>query len=231
MNPIPLRARALVPYAIGLLLSMLWLGDVSAQEPAKPAEKPPEPKAAPPPPRESPPSEGVPQDAKPDAKPDAKQPDQPVKPEAGKVVVSPILTAKLALMADPRVFPYDINVETNGDALILKGKVPSEAHKTAAAEIVHSLAKSVKNDLEVVKDLERDITRNRDEAITHYVKERFSKSKTLEKADFGVKTEDGVVALTGKTRFQVIVLEAAEAARHVPGVKAVKADGVRLESE
>lgn len=227
MNPIPLRARALVPYAIGLLLSILWLGDVSAQDPAKPAEKPPEPKAAPPPPRESPPSEGGPQDAK----PEAKQPDQPAKPEAGKVVVSPTLTAKLALMADPRVFPYDINVEINGDALILKGKVPSEAHKTAAAEVVQSLAKSVKNDLEVVKDLERDITRKRDEAITHYVKERFSKSKTLEKAGFGVKTEDGVVALTGKTRFQVIVLEAAEAARHVPGVKAVKADGVRLESE
>lgn len=43
-----------------------------------------------------------------------------------------------------------------------------------------------------------------------------------------MKTEDGVVTLTGSTRFQVIVLEAAQAARQVPGVKAVNTDQVRL---
>jgi hyperosmotically inducible protein len=51
----------------------------------------------------------------------------------------------------------------------------------------------------------------------------------LEKAHFDVKTEDGVVTLTGKTRFQVIALEAAETARQVPGVRAVHTDGIQTE--
>jgi hyperosmotically inducible protein len=50
-------------------------------------------------------------------------------------------------------------------------------------------------------------------------------------ANFDVKTEQGVVSLSGTVRFQVIVLEAAEAARQVPGVKAVRTDKVRIESE
>jgi hyperosmotically inducible protein len=200
-------------YAIGLLLAALWIGDAAAQ-PTKPGN---ESKPGPPASRQTPaPQESTPQEPK---------------PEAGKVVTSPILTAKLALMADPRVFPYEINVEMNGDTLTLKGKVASDAQRQAAAEVVQSLAKVVKNELEVSKDADRERSQKQDEAITHYVKDRFSKSKTLETANFGVKTEDGIVTLSGKTRFQVIVLEAAEAARQVPGVKAVKSDGIRLESD
>jgi hyperosmotically inducible protein len=60
------------------------------------------------------------------------------------------------------------------------------------------------------------------------VRDRFEKSKTLQSVKFDVKTEDGVVTLSGTTRFQVIVLEAAQAARQIPGVKAVNTDGVRL---
>jgi hyperosmotically inducible protein len=63
------------------------------------------------------------------------------------------------------------------------------------------------------------------------VKERFAKSATLKAAAFEVKTEGGVVTLGGSVRFQVFILEAAEAARQVPGVKAVKTDKVRIESE
>jgi hyperosmotically inducible protein len=201
-------------YAIGLLLAALWIGDAAAQ-PTKPPGN--ESKPGPPATRQAPaPQESTPQEPK---------------PEAGKVVTSPILTAKLALMADPRVFPYDINVEMNGDTLILKGKVASDAQRQAAAEVVQSLAKVVKNELEVSKEADRERSQKQDETITHYVKDRFSKSKTLETANFGVKTEDGIVTLSGKTRFQVIVLEAAEAARLVPGVKAVKSDGIRLESD
>jgi hyperosmotically inducible protein len=204
-----------VSYAIGLLLAALWMIEAAAQ----PATKPPgsDPKPGPPAAREGTAGQET--------------PPQETKPEPSKVVTSPILTAKLALMADPRLFPYDLNVEMNGDTLTLKGKVPSDAQRQAAAEVVRSLAKTVKNALEVSKEADRERTQKQDEAITQYVKERFSKSKTLETANFGVKTEDGVVSLSGKTRFQVIVLEAAEAARQVPGVKAVKSDGIRLESE
>ena len=163
----------------------------------------------------------------PEAKaPEAKPPDPP------KVAGTPILAIKLALMADPRLFPYEINVDMNGDAVVLTGKVGTEADKAAATEIVQALegVKSITNNLEIVKDLPHTLARKKDEIITQYVKERFGKSKTLDTAHFDIKTEDGIVSLSGKTKFLVIALEAAEAARNVPGVKAVKSEGIRVEA-
>jgi len=43
-----------------------------------------------------------------------------------------------------------------------------------------------------------------------------------------VTCQNGIVSLKGETRFQVIALEAAQAARQVPGVKAVNTAGVHL---
>jgi len=150
-----------------------------------------------------------------------------------KAVSSLILTVKLALLGDPRLFPYEIEVETGSDEVTLTGKVSSEAEKAAAADIASTVptVKSVSNKLEVVKELLEVITHKQDDIITRHVKERFSKSATVTAANFDVKTEQGVVSLSGAVRFQVIILEAAEAARQVPGVKAVKTDKVRIESE
>ena len=50
-----------------------------------------------------------------------------------------MVTAKLALMADPRLFPYDIEVDTKDKDLVLLGKVVSESDKRAATEIVRCL--------------------------------------------------------------------------------------------
>ena len=91
--------------------------------------------------------------------------------------------------------------------------------------------KYVSNKLEVVKELPEIIARKQDDFITRQVKDRFAKSATLTAANFDVKTEQGVVSLSGTVRFQVIVLEAAEASRLVPGVKAVRTDKVRIDSE
>jgi osmotically-inducible protein OsmY len=150
-----------------------------------------------------------------------------------KAVSSLILTVKLALLGDPRLFPYEIEVEAGSDEVTLAGKVSSEAEKAAAAEIAGMVptVKSVSNKLEVVKELSEVIAHKQDEIITRHVKERFTKSATVTAANFDVKTEQGVVSLSGAVRFQVIVLEAVEAARQVPGVKAVKTDKVRIESE
>ena len=150
-----------------------------------------------------------------------------------KTVTSVILTVKLALMEDPRLFPYEIEVEAGSDEVTLSGKVSTEAEKAAAAKIANSVptVKSVSNKLEVVKDLQDVIKHKQDEFITRHVKELFAKSATVTAANFDVKTEQGVVLLSGTVRFQVIVLEAAEAARQVPGVKAVKTDKVKIESE
>ena len=150
-----------------------------------------------------------------------------------KVVSSLILTVKLALLGDPRLFPYEIEVEAGSDEVTLVGKVSTEAEKAAAAEIASMVptVKSVSNKLEVVKELLEVITHKQDDIITRHVKERFAKSATVTAANFDVKTEQGMVSLSGAVRFQVIVLEAVEAARQVPGVKAVKTDKVRIESE
>ena len=150
-----------------------------------------------------------------------------------KGVSSLILTVKLALLGDPRLFPYEIDVETGSDEVRLAGKVSTEAEKTAAAEIASTVptVKSVSNKLEVVKELPEIIAHKQDDIITRHVKERFTKSATVTAANFDVKTEQGVVSLSGAVRFQVIVLEAVEAAKQVPGVRAVKTDKVRIESE
>jgi osmotically-inducible protein OsmY len=150
-----------------------------------------------------------------------------------KAVSSLILTVKLALLGDSRLFPYEIEVEAGSDEVTLTGKVSNEAEKAAAADIASTVptVKSVSNKLEVVKELLEVITHKQDDTITRHIKERFAKSATVTAANFDVKTEQGVVSLGGAVRFQVIVLEAVEAAKQVPGVKAVKTDRVRIESE
>jgi hyperosmotically inducible protein len=91
--------------------------------------------------------------------------------------------------------------------------------------------KSVVNKLDVDKGLGQALGKKQDEIISTLVKDRFAKSATLKAANFEVKTEEGVVSISGAVRFQVLALEAAESARLVPGVKAVKTDRVRLEGE
>jgi hyperosmotically inducible periplasmic protein len=143
---------------------------------------------------------------------------------------SSMVTAKLALMADSRLFPYDIEVDTKDKDLVLLGKVASDNEKRVATDIVRCLdgVHAVENRLKVEPDASHSLVVERDKIITNLVKERFEKSKTLQAVKFDVKTEEGIVTLTGATRFQVIILEAAQAARQVPGVKAVNTDAVRL---
>jgi hyperosmotically inducible protein len=150
-----------------------------------------------------------------------------------KPLGSLILTVKLALLADARLFRYDIEVGEDGQNIALGGRVSSEEEKTAATEIARAVSdgKTVVNKLDVDKALVHALGKKQDEIISTLVKDRFAKSATLKAANFEVKTEEGVVSISGAVRFQVLALEAAEAARWVPGVRAVKTDRVRLGSE
>lgn len=209
-------------------------GPASKTAEPQPQDSPKESKTQPPQPPEPKTSDSKTQEPKGQDAVPPKPKDQDLKPQesVGKPGRSLILTVKLTLMADPRLFPYEIEVDLNGREAVLSGTVASEEEKQTATEIAQHVdgIKSVVNKLKVVKELPQALSRKRDETITQYVKERFKKSKTLEAAGFDVKTEDGVVSLSGRTRFQVIVLEAAEAARQTPGVKAVRTDGVRVET-
>lgn len=165
----------------------------------------------------------------PSAEPDGKERE----PVARKSLGSLILSVKLALMGDPRLFHYEIEVGDDQQTVTLTGRVSTEEEKAAATEVAQAVpgVKAVVNKLSVEKDLAKTLLRKQDEILTGLIKERFSKSATLKAANFEVKTEDGVVQLNGSVRFQVIALEAAEAARQVPGVRAVNTEKIRLEGE
>lgn len=165
----------------------------------------------------------------PPAESESKEKDSLVKRPLGSL----ILTVKLALMGDPRLFRYEIEVGDDQQTVTLAGRVSTDEEKTAATEIAQAVSgvKTVVNKLAVEKDLAKTLLKKQDEALTILIKERFSKSATLKAANFEVKTEDGVVQLNGTVRFQVIALEAAETARQVPGVRAVNTEKIRLEGE
>jgi hyperosmotically inducible protein len=165
----------------------------------------------------------------PPAEPESKEKDSIVKKPLGSL----ILSVKLALMGDSRLFRYEIEVGDDQQTVTLTGRVSTEEEKTAATEVAQAVpgVKTVVNKLAVEKDLAKTLLKKQDEILTNLIKERFSKSATLKAANFEVKTEDGVVQLQGAVRFQVIALEAAEAARQVPGVRAVNTERIRLEGE
>ena len=162
-------------------------------------------------------------------------PDREVKEKeaAKKPIGSLILTVKLALLADAQLVHYEVEVEEDQQTITLAGRVSSEEEKAVAAEVARSVPgiKAVVNKLEVEKGLALALAKKQDDSITALIKERFAKSATLKAANFEVKTEEGIVSLSGAVRFQVIALEAAEAARQVPGVRAVKTEKIRLEGE
>jgi osmotically-inducible protein OsmY len=152
---------------------------------------------------------------------------------AKKPVGSLILSVKLALMGDLRLFHYEIEVEDDKQVVTLTGRVSNDDEKVAAMEVAQTVSgvKTVTNKLVVEKDLAKTLLKKQDEILTLLIKERFAKSATLKSANFDVKTEEGIVQLNGTVRFQVIALEAAEAARQVPGVRAVNTEKIRLEGE
>jgi hyperosmotically inducible protein len=166
------------------------------------------------------------------AKPVEKAATEETKPEepAKKPVTSLNLAIKLALMADPQLFPLDIEVEMDKGKAILTGSVPTEDDKSKVAEIAGKIdgVDAVVNKVSVTPTLKDKLAKKQDESIAHVVRDRLSRSETLKAVGFDVKSENGIVYLSGKTRFQVIALEAAEAARQVPGVRAVDTAGVQL---
>lgn len=160
------------------------------------------------------------------AKAEEAKPEEPSK----KPVTSLNLAIKLALMADPQLFPLDIEVEMDKGKATLTGSVPTDEEKAKVGEIAGKVdgVETVANKLTVTPALKDKLAKKQDESIAHVVRDRLSRSETLKAVGFDVKSENGIVYLSGKTRFQVIALEAAEAARQVPGVRAVDTAGVQL---
>jgi hyperosmotically inducible periplasmic protein len=130
--------------------------------------------------------------------------------------------AKIALFADERVKGTQVSVDTKNGVVHLRGKVDSDESKAAAAAIATGIdgAKSVKNDLQVVSPTARKAVDANDKDITKAVESRMSKDANLKKLD--VRTDGGVVTLTGEVSSIMVAAKASEQARMVSGVKSVK---------
>jgi hyperosmotically inducible protein len=228
--------RVLLLYILSFSTCYPWLLDAVAaeqEEKEKAEEKPSSRPQNAEPPQSAP--DSLPPPPKLSTEPKPQPPDREVKEKepVKKPRGSLILSVKLAFMADPRLFRYEIEAEEDQQVITLIGRVSNEEEKTAATEVARAVqgVKTVTNKLAVEKELAKALMKKQDDILTTMIKERFAKSATLKAANFEVKTEDGVVFLSGTVRFQVIALEAAETARQVPGVRAVKTEKIRLEGE
>jgi hyperosmotically inducible periplasmic protein len=138
------------------------------------------------------------------------------------------LTAKtkIALFADDRVKGSEINVVTNARVVHLRGKVDSREAKSAAAEVARGIdgVSDVKNELQVVPPKERKAAENNDKEITRQVNDRLSKDAGLKRAKIDVRTDAGVVVLSGEVPNITTSARASELARSIPGVRSVKND-------
>ena len=129
---------------------------------------------------------------------------------------------KIALFADSRVQGRDVSVETMNGEVFLRGKIESEEAKSAAAEVTRGIdgVRNVKNDLQVVSASTRTAVTADDNVITRSVESRFSRDPELKKID--VRTDAGVVVLSGQVANIRVAARASDTAHKVDGVKAVK---------
>jgi hyperosmotically inducible protein len=131
---------------------------------------------------------------------------------------------KIALFADDRVKGREVSVETKNGEVHMRGKVDTPEAKAAAGEIAKGIegVKNVKNDLQVVPATSRKAVNANDKDITKAVEARFAKDPQLKKID--VRTDAGVVTLSGEVPSIGASAKASEMAFRVDGVKSVKND-------
>ena len=134
------------------------------------------------------------------------------------------LQTKLALLADERVSSADVHVTTQEGVIKLRGKVDSEAQQQAAGEIARTIegAREVNNQLTVVPQPQRKAVDRQDRQIVQDVKQELKSDGRLKRARIHVRSDEGIVTLTGKAPSLETSVRASETARSVPGVRAVR---------
>jgi hyperosmotically inducible protein len=135
-------------------------------------------------------------------------------------------TTKMRLLADSQTPALDINVDTWDGVVTLFGIVPSQQAKAAAEADARKVSgvKHVVNELQVVASAKQAAVQVRDDELERTVKKAFN---TPDLKDISIEVKNGVVRLTGNVPSGARRLEAAVAARAVPGVRAVE-DDLRL---
>lgn len=133
------------------------------------------------------------------------------------------LKTKLALLADVKVSSTDVHVTTKGGVIALRGKVATDEAKQAAEADAMKIegAKKVVNHLVVVPRAEQKVVEREDDQIVKDVEHRLRTDPTLKKASINVRSDNGIITLTGDVPSLEMSLRASEKARQVAGVRAV----------
>jgi len=131
---------------------------------------------------------------------------------------------KSKLVANGRVKARHITVETQNGVVTLLGKVGSAEERAIAEEIAKGVdgVKGVRNALQIVPEKARKATNAKDDDIEKAVAERLKKDEPLKESDIKVRSDNGVVTLSGKVPDGKVKTRAADLTRRVPGVKTVR---------
>ena len=131
---------------------------------------------------------------------------------------------KTKLIADGRTKARRITVDTTDGVVSLLGKVGSNEERIAAEEIAKNVkgVRGVKNALQIVPDTARKTVDAKDDEIEKAVMDRLKKDQPLKEADIKVRSDAGVVTLTGKVPDSRVKNRAGDVTRQIPGVKMVR---------
>ena len=136
------------------------------------------------------------------------------------------LTAKtkLALAADERLKSRLLKVETQNGIVTLSGSVYSDDGRRTAVDIVKTVEgiKSVKNSLQVIASSRQEATEEADHTIAEKVSAALKQDSKLKRIEITVRTEAGIVTLTGTAPDLTASAQAAWTAWKIKGVRAVK---------
>ncbi|HEX9901165.1 MAG TPA: BON domain-containing protein [Candidatus Methylomirabilis sp.] len=134
------------------------------------------------------------------------------------------LKTKLALLADERVSSREVSGTTRQGVITLHGRVGSEEARQAAEEVALKIkgAQKVHNQLVVVSQAAREVVDRKDDQIVRDVEKRIKGDPRLEQADIEIRSDNGIVTLTGKAPSLPTSVRASEVASQVPGVRAVR---------
>lgn len=137
---------------------------------------------------------------------------------------------KLALLANPDVSGFDVNVDTHDGVVKLFGVIQSAAAREAAGDAARSVegVRKVENDLEIVPRGERKEIVRKDEQLREDLAKAFESRDGFEDARIRFEVANGVVRLKGTASSRSQVLAAATAARSVEGVRAVRTEDVEV---
>lgn len=144
---------------------------------------------------------------------------------AGRAIADAWITskAKAKLIADRRI-TRAVNVETHAGVVTLRGKVASRGEKRRAEQVVHGTSgvRAVRSSLQIVPDSQRKAVDARDKTIKRSIEARIEQEAMLGGADIHVRSDNGVVTLTGWVSSVRASARANALAKAANGVQAVR---------